>query len=188
MKTLKPVLVLGLFLLAVSSLFPETVQASSRLVRVGIWTGVQSGTVESDAPLRCTEAGGRTLHAGSRALLEFSAGRILVNGQGASLPLEFQGTAPLRWNGKPYRGNLRLVPHKAGFSVVNVLDVESYLRGVLKIEVNPAWPMEALKAQAVIARTYALMQAGRHGSEGFDLCASTHCQAYRGMAAGRSET
>ncbi len=183
MKTLKFILALSLILAGTSCLFSKPVQASPRLVRIGIATGAQSGTVESEAPLRCTDAGGRTLSVGRRAILELSAGRMLVNGQAASLPLEFQGAQPIKWNGRPYRGSLSLFPYNNGFSVVNVLDVESYLRGVLKIEVNPAWPMEALKAQAVIARTYALRQAGRHGKEGFDLCSTTHCQAYRGMAA-----
>ena len=183
MKTLKSILALSLILATASCLFPKPVQASPRLVRIGIATGAQSGTVESEGILRCTDAGGRTLSVGRRAVVELSAGRMLVNGQAASLPLEFKGSQPIKWNGRPYRGSLSLVPYNSGFSAVNVLDVESYLRGVLKIEVNPAWPMEALKAQAVIARTYALRQAGRHGKEGFDLCATTHCQAYRGMAA-----
>ncbi len=175
-----------IFLLVAATLFgpfPARVDAAPRLVRVGVAIGVQSGTVESRSSIRCRDGNGNVFPAGSRASVEASAGRVLVNGQPASLPLEFEGPGPLLWNGRTYRGTLRLVPHNRGFSVVNVLDVESYLRGVLKIEVNPAWPIESLKAQAVIARTYALRQAGRHGSEGFDLCATTHCQAYRGMSA-----
>ncbi|MBC7078655.1 MAG: SpoIID/LytB domain-containing protein, partial [Synergistales bacterium] len=67
--------------------------------------------------------------------------------------------------------------------MVNVLPVEDYLKGVLKMEVNPAWPMEVLKAQAIVARTYAIKHRGRHKSEGFDLCALPHCQVYRGVNA-----
>jgi len=44
------------------------------------------------------------------------------------------------------------------FTVVNELPIEDYLKGVLKIEVNPNWPMEALRAQAITARTYALAE------------------------------
>jgi stage II sporulation protein D len=183
MKRLCPMAVFLLLFSALFGLFPTLSDASPKLVRIGIEIGVQSGTVESGSTVRCRDASGRVFPAGSRVNVETSAGRTLVNGQPASLPLDFESSAPLLWNGRAYRGTLRLVPHVRGFSVVNVLDVESYLRGVLKIEVNPAWPIEALKAQAVIARTYALRQAGRHGSEGFDLCATTHCQAYRGMPA-----
>ncbi|HOG13989.1 MAG TPA: SpoIID/LytB domain-containing protein, partial [Synergistales bacterium] len=67
--------------------------------------------------------------------------------------------------------------------VINVLGIEDYLKGVLKMEVNPAWPLESLKAQAIIARTYALRNKNRHGSSGFDLCALNHCQVYRGVNA-----
>ncbi len=163
---------------------PSHLEASSRQVRVGLETGVFSGRIESNSAIRVSAASGGSFSPGAGANVESVPGGILVNGKQVSLPAEFESPQGfLRWNGKPYRGNLRLVSHQKGFSVVNVLDVESYLRGVLKIEVNPEWPIEALKAQAVIARTYALRQVGRHGSEGFDICATTHCQAYRGMAA-----
>jgi len=165
-------------------LLPLRLDASSRLVRIGLETGVLSGRIDASAPIRVSDARGSFFVAGTAVTVESVAGRLLVNGKQVSIPADFDSSQGfLRWNGKPYRGSLRVVPHGNGFSVVNVLDVESYLRGVLKIEVNPDWPMEALKAQAVIARTYALRQAGRHGAEGFDLCTTTHCQAYRGMAA-----
>lgn len=51
------------------------------------------------------------------------------------------------------------------------------------MEVNPSWEMEALKAQAIVARTYALRNRGKHRSQGFDLCALPHCQVYRGINA-----
>jgi stage II sporulation protein D len=89
----------------------------------------------------------------------------------------------INWNGRPYRGHLRLVQDGRGFTVVNVIDVEDYLKGVLKMEVNPSWPMEVLKAQAVIARTYALRNRNKHGSAGYDICATSHCQVYRGVNA-----
>lgn len=178
-SVLLPVAIALFFLLPSSHL-----EASSRQVRVGLETGVFSGRIDSNSAIRVLVASGGSFSAGAAASVESVPGGILVNGKQVSLPAEFESSQGfLYWNGKPYRGRLRLVSHQNGFSVVNVLDVESYLRGVLKIEVNPAWPMEALKAQAVIARTYALRQAGRHGAEGFDLCATTHCQVYRGMAA-----
>jgi len=171
--------------IAVFSLFlPSCLEASSRQVRIGLETGVFSGRIDSNSSIRVSDASGSSFSAGAGAAVESIPGGVLVNGKRVSLPADFESSQGfLRWNGKPYRGSLRLVSHQSGFSVVNVLDVESYLRGVLKIEVHPQWPMEALKAQAVIALTYALRHAGRHGADGFDLCATTHCQAYRGMAA-----
>jgi stage II sporulation protein D len=56
--------------------------------------------------------------------------------------------------------------------------VEDYVLGVLSVEATLEDEIEALKAQAIISRTYALKNRGRHGSEGFDVCSNTHCQQY----------
>ena len=82
--------------------------------------------------------------------------------------------------GKEYCGGLRL--NKAGNSliVINLVPTEEYLRGVLPKEMSPSYPLEALKAQAVAARSFALKNRGKHKAEGFDLCATVHCQVYDG--------
>lgn len=61
---------------------------------------------------------------------------------------------------------------------VITLDFEEYLKGVVAREMFPHWPREALRAQAVAARSYAAAKMGRHTSEGADLCSSVHCQAW----------
>jgi stage II sporulation protein D len=66
---------------------------------------------------------------------------------------------------------------------VKRLDVEKYLLGVLPQEMAPEWPIEALKAQAVVARTYAYSQLGRFGGQGFDLTSDTRSQVYKKPAA-----
>jgi len=65
-------------------------------------------------------------------------------------------------------------------TVVNMVETEDYIKGILPNEMNNAWPMEALKAQACCARSYALATLNRHNSNGFDLCVTEHCQVYRG--------
>ena len=64
--------------------------------------------------------------------------------------------------------------------VINMVDIEDYVKGLLPYEMANNWPMEALKAQALCARTYAMRKLGAHGSSGFDLCTTEHCQVYRG--------
>lgn len=90
-------------------------------------------------------------------------------------------------NGTRYRGDIIIAHQVSGdnnrLQVINQLDVESYLRGVVPREMPVSWHMEALKAQAVSARTYALRSMGRHGSEGYDLCCGQHCQVYGGADA-----
>ena len=96
-----------------------------------------------------------------------------------------QGTT-LRLDGKPYRGILEVRVNDAGqLRAVNWIELESYLRGVVPSELGPeVWPqLEALKAQAVAARTYAIANEGQFEEEGFDLCATPRCQAYGGLAA-----
>ena len=64
--------------------------------------------------------------------------------------------------------------------MVNIVDMESYLKGVVPYEMSNSWHLEALKAQAVCARTYTLANLSRHKSYGFDICCTSHCQVYYG--------
>src|SRR2546428_12539124 len=85
---------------------------------------------------------------------------------------------------RPYRGLLELRRTASGrLTVINEVDLEEYLYGVLKMEVDPEWPAEALKAQAVAARTLALQGMGRFGAEGYDGRATTDTQVYGGISA-----
>ncbi len=73
-------------------------------------------------------------------------------------------------------------------TVINVLPMEDYVKGVLPYEMSSAWPLEALKAQAVCARSYAARSLKKHNSAGFDLCSTTDCQVYRGTASSSSNS
>ncbi|HCP07754.1 MAG TPA: stage II sporulation protein SpoIID, partial [Synergistaceae bacterium] len=130
-----------------------------------------------------SSSGGKASFRSTVNVVALSPGVVKAGSVNLKLPVTVRSNALLRWNNRPYRGHYRLVQQGAGFNVVNVVGVEDYLKGVLKMEVNPAWPMESLKAQTIIARTYALRNRGRHGSSGFDLCALSHCQVYRGVNA-----
>ncbi|MHB9133196.1 MAG: SpoIID/LytB domain-containing protein [Armatimonadota bacterium] len=81
---------------------------------------------------------------------------------------------------RPYRGYMEILPRTEGLTVVNVVDMEAYLLGVVSSEMSPRYPLEALKAQAIAARTYALKNLGRCASQGFDLDDTAACQVYGG--------
>ena len=84
-----------------------------------------------------------------------------------------------------YRGGFEYFRRTGGnVTVVNVVSLEDYVNGVICYEMGPSWPLEALKAQAVCARTYVLRNLGTHSSYGYDICNSTYCQVYRGMGNG----
>src|SRR5690348_2381675 len=92
--------------------------------------------------------------------------------------------APVRFNEKPYRGRIEVFTNLHGsLTVVNELGLEDYVRGVVANELSPGgYPaIEALKAQAVAARTYALKNRGQFMSQGFDILPTTRSQVYRGL-------
>lgn len=67
-------------------------------------------------------------------------------------------------------------------TVVNIVDLETYIKGVVPYEMSSSWPLEALKVQAVCARSYAYINihSGKHTSYHFDVCNTTDCQVYYG--------
>ena len=84
-------------------------------------------------------------------------------------------------NKKRYRGTVILRKNAHGaVTAIAELGIEDYLTGVLPQEVDPAWPIEALKAQAVVARTFAYTQLGKYKKDGFDLTSDTRSQMYGG--------
>lgn len=83
-----------------------------------------------------------------------------------------------------YRGGFQYTRVGGGnLTVSNVLDMDSYVKGVIPFEMDGKWPLEALKAQTVCARTYGQLKINTsgHGSSGFDICNTTHCQVYYGL-------
>ena len=92
--------------------------------------------------------------------------------------------APVRYNDRPYRGRIEVFTNLRGtLTVVNELGLEDYVRGVVANELSPGgYPaIEALKAQAIAARTYALKNRGQFMAQGFDLLPTTRSQVYRGL-------
>jgi len=110
-------------------------------------------------------------------------GEILLK---TSQSVEFWSSSggPISADSMPYHGYLSVfVNPSARLTLVNVLNFEEYLKGVVPNEIGPAsaGTYEALKAQAVAARTYAYKNLKQFDSEGYDLCATPRCQVYSGM-------
>ncbi len=187
MTVFKRVFLLFVFISAGAMVFrlPLPASAAEKQVRIGVATNQTRGTLSSSGTMNFRDAAGKTMsRKGSVTVSKDRSGSsVTIGNTSFQLPVEISGTRLLQWGKHPYRGTLRLVKANSGFTVVNTLGVENYLRGVLKMEVNPAWDFEVLKAQAIVARTYALRNLGKHGSEGYDLCALSHCQVYRGVNA-----
>jgi stage II sporulation protein D len=95
------------------------------------------------------------------------------------------------WAGREprsYRGGIWILQKSDGLTVVNHLLLEEYLYGVIPSEMEYGWPMEALEAQAIAARTYALSHKNNYNSRGFDLLATIASQVYGGASSERTTT
>jgi stage II sporulation protein D len=104
---------------------------------------------------------------------------ITVNGRSVA---GLVGSAPVRVaiNGKGYRGVIEVSAADKGLLVVNELPLEEYLIGLINCEISSAWPMEAVKSQAVIARSYAVYQKQARRGATYQLESSVMDQVYEG--------
>lgn len=109
-------------------------------------------------------------------------GTILVDSLSTS-----QGIFPLEKgqviyaNADGYRGGYCFFPvDQRRMNLINYVELEDYIRGVVHSEIGQSSPLETIKAQAVCARSYAISNMGRHKAAGYDICATTHCQVYKG--------
>jgi len=99
------------------------------------------------------------------------------------LAIRFRAQGALTVNGVRVEGDVVVLPGRTGLQAVNVLPLEAYLEGVLGGEMPPSFPAEALKAQAVAARTYALSRKLEQYDQPFHLGSSVLSQVYQGLAA-----
>jgi len=92
-------------------------------------------------------------------------------------------------NGRKFRGTIEIIRQSNNkLLAINELDVDSYIAGVLYHEVSPKWPMDALEAQAIVARTYALYQADLNKDKDYDLVSTASSQVYGGRTSEKGRT
>ncbi|HPG57534.1 MAG TPA: SpoIID/LytB domain-containing protein [Candidatus Wallbacteria bacterium] len=119
------------------------------------------------------------------AAISCSGGSLAINGKktgAASVMIYPKKNSYLKINSKPYRGKFLIKVDSASVTAINHVALEDYLKAVVPSEMEQNADLEALKAQAVVARTYALATKGKHKSAGFDLCNTTCCQVYKGVS------
>lgn len=162
-------------------------------LRVGLASGRASLTITPAGGKATVQTGSSktiTLAANTAAAIRWQDGAFLVGRE--KLRSEVLVIRPaakageLSLDGRRYRGALELRHKSGGLTAVNIVPVDDYLRSVVPEEMPVDWPAEAIKAQSVAARSFALASRGRHAGEGYDLCTTTHCQLYTGTAAEKS--
>jgi stage II sporulation protein D (peptidoglycan lytic transglycosylase) len=177
---------------------PPSSWRAARTLRVGLAVGVSRLLIAGSTQWELrTYAGARVWGGGPgerlRVVAGGSGGRIEVQREGGerlwsggttdTLILDAKGGGFVGWGGHWYHGEFRIFPSRPeGLTLVNVVDLESYLRSVLPNEIGtpPESDFEAVKAQAVAARSYTLAYLGRRAELGFDLYASVEDQVYAG--------
>jgi stage II sporulation protein D len=159
-------------------------------IRIGVLVDVRQASISGDAlAVDDPEEGNlRTVASGSSLSAAPRGAMVSLSGSGARIdrqrlvvrPVDTAGLVTL--NGRAYRGTLELHREGSGIVVVNVVPMERYLAGVVGAEMGLRGPdeIEALKAQAIVSRTYALRNQGRWKDRGFDLVGGVGDQAYSG--------
>ena len=172
---------------------PDTV-VSTQDIRIGLAVGAAEVTLGGGDPILLTNPAGTPL----MDVVEGTAWRVRASGSGMTLT----GAAGLdggrvdavvatpryagqfvRVDGRDYRGEITIITGPGGLTVVNRLGLESYLAGVLSAEMGKRDPLEtqAVYAQAVVSRTYAVRNQGKRRALGFDLYGSVADQVYGGV-------
>jgi len=171
---------------------PAQAQALQSTIKVGILSNQENVLISADTSFVILN--GETgqwltqLAAGEKATITRKGKTITINGKLVEaerfsiLTIQFNGEHYIEVNKKQYRDHIDIHPTngKTGLTIVNTLPIEHYLYGVIAKEMSPGWHIEALKAQAVAARTYALYNLNKHQGDDYDVCATTDCQVYGG--------
>ena len=159
-------------------------------MRVLLADGTRNVSITSRSPFRVRDADGNSypLAAGTYTLGTSLKLRVEATAAPKALPgpLRFTpGRLPLEL-GRAYRGSIQVTVRSGGLQAVNVVGLEDYVRGVVSQEVGSSWPIEALKAQAVASRAFAV--ATKKDSGSFDVYPDTRSQVYGGVNAEQFET
>lgn len=206
LKTITNIMLTCLLLtfLTVMPVFSAEDTSHDNYLKVGLKYGsnsVESCTLSSDDGFQLGTAKDRRFEEGmplpayDKIVITNERGAIVIKDEdgvllsadlgpkGCIMPANYNDGGILYFEDTPYRGGIMLIPNSNGtITVINYIMMEHYLYGVINSEMGYTNPIEALKAQAVTARSFAELNIGKHSTSGFDLCPTTCCQVYRGYS------
>ena len=171
----------------------------SYAIKIGLLTDVERAGVGTDVAGRMisthTNRTVSTTDAMKGYILVPYKNQIAIETKGQCFPLSTDSlvlrpdsTGFVSTKGKWYRGKLIVKNINGKLTVINDIDVENYIKGVVPSEMPASWEFEALKAQAIAARSYALANLGKQAKYGYDLKDNTDDQAYGGASSETSKT
>jgi stage II sporulation protein D len=160
---------------------PVTVSAGSSEpdnIRIAVLNG--AGTVRLDGTgLTAVDENGRFLEITAPVYLKSEGSGIAVQ-DCIVRKLRCKANGVVRVNGKGFRDVIEILPFEKGLLVINELPMEDYLGGIINSEISSQWPIEAVKAQAVVARSYAIFQKEARKDMPYQLESTVMDQAYDG--------
>jgi len=172
-KTLRHIAIFAFFFLGACGIVSVTPTGPSETIKVLIVKGASSLEVK-------TSQGGAAF---SITASKDSRGLVSINGSIKSLPFYFAPEGEFIYvNGRPYRGDLTVIGQKDALGAVNELPIEDYVAGIINNEISSKWQENAVKAQAVIARTYALHHKKKRAVESYHVEGTVMGQVYNGAA------
>jgi stage II sporulation protein D len=118
-------------------------------------------------------------------------GGIMISGKNFPVDRLFISTKDglILINGRAFRGDVQIIRNSSSLmSVVNYIGLEDYVKGILYHEVSHYWPMEVLKAQAIVSRSYARYQMKENTTQDYDLTNDVYSQVYGGSVSERQRT
>ncbi|MBN1596138.1 SpoIID/LytB domain-containing protein [candidate division FCPU426 bacterium] len=178
---------------------PESTKAERKFtnIRVALMKQAKRINLSSARPVKIydmqTKKNPDQVQLQADAQLVIRDGKMMLAGRSLDSPvIRFVPPANeyIRVNGKRYRGQIEiaLTDQQEGFLVVNYIPLEEYLLGVIPNEVLSSWPEQALQAQAVAARTFALYKMSGRAQDRYDLDASVNNQVYGGLDSEKEST
>lgn len=168
------------------ALVPDSASASEPEVRVALSQRAQRLRLSGQGAWTIYDLSGKFLHqipAGMEVVMSQGGGQVQIEGlfSAGSGIVARPDAGYLQLEGRPYRGYFRVETQDDGLLAINVVRMEEYLCGVVPREMPASWHMEALKAQAVAARTYAMRLVNQNRSNRFDLVSTVLNQVYGGL-------
>jgi len=165
---------------------PMTISTAQDAIRVRILCTKAPSRLDASGPFQYQLKKGGKIYPGQAAIRVRSMRSLMVFGQksfkGDVVVVPVSSTNTLRLNGRRYRGTLIFHPIGRGrYDVVEALGLEEYLYGVLPREVGTDWPLESLKAQAVVSRTYVTANRAVDPAQRFDVFSDVKHQVYGGL-------
>ncbi len=164
---------------------PQSKHAFKRPLFIVLRVGLISQSPPKNLRIRSE---GICMHQSGVVLNELQLGHILKTSKPGFVQCSTTSPLGIMVNGQAYMGQVDLINRGEGWIAVNQINIENYVASVVGAEMPSSWHIEALKAQAVAARSYALAHMARSADRDFDLGDATRWQAYSGLSSQTART